>query len=493
MSFRKTKVFISGVSSDFHQIRRELDNDLRGDYFDVTVQEHFQGGGGSLLEKLDALILKSQVVIGLVGQSLGEQSSQKECREILAKYPGLADIEGLQNLVDSGCYPSYTQWEIYLSQFHGIDCLLYFDKSLDCQKAPRSISQQQWNFYQHVRKTGKDFRWFDNPGEVYRAVQRDTRSYLLDLGSYRLRPKIYAVAGVLAIVITFLFWRNNSRPVESFSYPKVGAPIEPRFEDIPAIRMNIPDSNATLDFVLIPADQIDSEMVPFWICCSALDGKQVAAIQFDEGEISERKWVGNLQETKRLRDEVSSYIRLGTPRLPTRKELVLAKQILLPGSEAEMQKVLDRLVLSWTKTKSRFPNWSTDIANTHVSDFDERDLNHGKVAKAQFVVPISDVRLSFVNKTNENVFLAATDNTMSNAFKKKFEVNESYDISYPLDGWFSIHLIEIPTDERAEAIAQIYVSRSKANYWNLITRQDKLSLEPVDANMSGMIRVKEKP
>lgn len=68
------KVFLSCVSSEFRSYRLKLANQLgalKGQFFEVKVQEDFEQGGFTLLDKLADYILECDLVIHLAGDVCG--------------------------------------------------------------------------------------------------------------------------------------------------------------------------------------------------------------------------------------------------------------------------------------------------------------------------------------------------------------------------------------------------------------------------------------
>ena len=68
------KLFMSCVSSEFKSYRLKLANHLaaaKGGSFEIKVQEDFQQGGFTLLDKLAEYIRECDAVIHLVGDACG--------------------------------------------------------------------------------------------------------------------------------------------------------------------------------------------------------------------------------------------------------------------------------------------------------------------------------------------------------------------------------------------------------------------------------------
>jgi tetratricopeptide (TPR) repeat protein len=122
------KIFLSTVSDEFRVYRDALHGDLTRHNVEVKVQEDFKGLGGDTLDKLDVYIKHCDAVVHLAGDMIGSAPEELPLRELLQKYPKLAEkLPPLGEALRSGVSLSYTQWEAWLA--------LYHDKSLFIVKA----------------------------------------------------------------------------------------------------------------------------------------------------------------------------------------------------------------------------------------------------------------------------------------------------------------------------------------------------------------------
>ncbi len=121
------RVFISCVSDEFRAYRTELRGELAGRSFEIQVQEDFQDGGHTLLEKLDGYIARCDAVIHLVGDGLGSSPKAAELRWLLGAYPDLPRVlPELAPWLDPEARAfSYTQWEAFLAIYHRVPCYVY--------------------------------------------------------------------------------------------------------------------------------------------------------------------------------------------------------------------------------------------------------------------------------------------------------------------------------------------------------------------------------
>ncbi len=98
------KIFLSAVSAEFREYREELALFLRRKGYEVRVQEEFETGGGTLLDKLEAYIRdECHGCIFLVGQRYGAEPPAPEAA---------AHLHG-----ETARY-SYTQWEYRFATRH---------------------------------------------------------------------------------------------------------------------------------------------------------------------------------------------------------------------------------------------------------------------------------------------------------------------------------------------------------------------------------------
>ena len=122
------QVFISCVSTEFRSYRLRLANQLgvlKGSPCDVKVQEDFQQGGDTLLDKLADYVRECDIVIHLVGNACGARPTPAHERTLLRHLGEPDDVE----------LPgwSYTQWEYRLARRFHRRVLVYFAQA----EAPR--------------------------------------------------------------------------------------------------------------------------------------------------------------------------------------------------------------------------------------------------------------------------------------------------------------------------------------------------------------------
>src|SRR5262245_43126430 len=96
------KIFLSAVSAEFKECRDTLASDLRAIGCDVRVQEDFQQGPGSLVQKLQDYVTQCDRVIALIGNGYGMEAS--------------GDL-----LPPNRPRRSYTQWEYFFALGERLD------------------------------------------------------------------------------------------------------------------------------------------------------------------------------------------------------------------------------------------------------------------------------------------------------------------------------------------------------------------------------------
>jgi hypothetical protein len=106
------KVFLSGVSSEFLSYRLKLAahqlGALKGQPYEVKVQEDFEQGGFTLLDKLADYVRECDLVIHLGGEVCGARPTADHVRTVFARLGVLA----LGLLQERGC----AHWEYNLAQ-----------------------------------------------------------------------------------------------------------------------------------------------------------------------------------------------------------------------------------------------------------------------------------------------------------------------------------------------------------------------------------------
>ncbi len=168
------KIFLSCVSTEFRSYRLKLANQLgalKGQPFEVKVQEDFQQGGYTLLEKLADYIQNCDLVIHLVGDASGAQPTPEHERSLLQKL-GQTDVA-----LNAGW--SYTQWEYHLARLFHKNVFVYLAKS----GAPRDCgwpihqseddAQLQQDHIQSLNNAGEHWTEIDGQHQLVREVFHD--------------------------------------------------------------------------------------------------------------------------------------------------------------------------------------------------------------------------------------------------------------------------------------------------------------------------------
>jgi hypothetical protein len=109
-------VFLSAVTSEFGRARQEIARSLGAKRFEVKVQEEFEQGGDTLLQKIDDYIRDCQAVVAIVGTRSGAFPQEAEAQE----FAGVASAAGLE----PGPY-SYTEWELIFAHHYGRKLFLF--------------------------------------------------------------------------------------------------------------------------------------------------------------------------------------------------------------------------------------------------------------------------------------------------------------------------------------------------------------------------------
>ncbi|KPJ92733.1 MAG: hypothetical protein AMJ53_08775, partial [Gammaproteobacteria bacterium SG8_11] len=163
----KQKIFLSAVSGQFKDCREALRSDLAAMGAEVVVQEDFQQGPGTLLEKLEHYIVDCDRVIALVGSAYGAQPEPS------------ALPEGIPAR-------SYTQWEYYFARGERLNgeqappkpVYVYLASpdyltQLGEVQQPAVETQRQQQFIQAIEASNKDRNTFDSLNHLARLVLRD--------------------------------------------------------------------------------------------------------------------------------------------------------------------------------------------------------------------------------------------------------------------------------------------------------------------------------
>jgi hypothetical protein len=124
----EAQIFVSAVSDEFSELRKELQLKLQNYQLAVLTQENIKANGGVTAAKLDTAIAACEAVIHLVGSQTGYPANdpsvewiQQKSRAHTPQLPSL--VEALAAILDRGADgyvpASYTQWEAYLALTHG--------------------------------------------------------------------------------------------------------------------------------------------------------------------------------------------------------------------------------------------------------------------------------------------------------------------------------------------------------------------------------------
>lgn len=168
------RVFLSCVSSEFKSYRLKLANHLgalKGHPFEVKVQEDFQQGGYTLLDKLADYIRECDLVIHLAGDACGARPTPEHVRAMFHKL-GDTPPDPLPEW-------SYTQWEFHLAQRFNRKMLLYFaaaDAPRDCAWPVRQTDEEtrlQQSHREAIRRSGKHYAAFTSYNTFVREVFHD--------------------------------------------------------------------------------------------------------------------------------------------------------------------------------------------------------------------------------------------------------------------------------------------------------------------------------
>lgn len=162
----REKIFLSAVSSQFKVCRDALASDLRAIGCEVCVQEDFQQGPRTLIERLEEYIASCDRVIALVGDVNGAE----------------AKAEGL---LGSKPPRSYTQWEYYFALGErlrgnpsGAKDLYVYTASDEYLREhtvtePAEHTRRQREHVDFILRSGKHRASFDRLDQLCRLVLRD--------------------------------------------------------------------------------------------------------------------------------------------------------------------------------------------------------------------------------------------------------------------------------------------------------------------------------
>jgi hypothetical protein len=112
------QIFLSSVTAEYGEHRRELANYFRGARLHAQLQEEFIPGPYGTLAKLNSYVHACTYLVHIVGDNPGAPVPREQVRDFLAAYPGFAErLPQLGDMLDAAA--SYTQWEAYLAHFWG--------------------------------------------------------------------------------------------------------------------------------------------------------------------------------------------------------------------------------------------------------------------------------------------------------------------------------------------------------------------------------------
>ena len=160
------RIFLSAVSGRFKVFRDALASDLRAIGCEVRVQEDFQQGPRTLIERLEEYVAQCDRVIALVGDAYGTEAAG-----------------GPMLTLDQP--RSYTQWEYWFAAGERLqgpkaqpkELYVYFASELFLREHPArqdTIAQQrQQSFVQRIKDSGKHWGKFDAVDQLCRLVLRD--------------------------------------------------------------------------------------------------------------------------------------------------------------------------------------------------------------------------------------------------------------------------------------------------------------------------------
>ena len=166
MKSMRMKIFLSAVSKQFQECRDALASDLRAIGCEVKVQEDFQQGPRTLIERIAEYVAQCDRVIALVGDVYGFEAS------------GVA--------VPTVNPPrSYTQWEYFFALGHRLDGSraprkdIYLYLASPKYLAEHAVSQtdqlalRQRRFREEIEASGEHWSPFDTEDHLCRRVLRD--------------------------------------------------------------------------------------------------------------------------------------------------------------------------------------------------------------------------------------------------------------------------------------------------------------------------------
>ncbi len=153
-------VFLSAVTAELGSYRAEVARALREKGCHVRVQEDFNTGPGTLLQKLDAQIQQCDAVVCLIGERFGAEPAAEEGGHGAERH-------------------SYTQWEYLIARRRNKPVFVFYPDPAhrpsdpEHRAEPESVERQllQRNFFQtHIRERGVDRTRFRSHDDLVRKV-----------------------------------------------------------------------------------------------------------------------------------------------------------------------------------------------------------------------------------------------------------------------------------------------------------------------------------
>ncbi len=153
------RVFVSAVSGELVNCRREVARILRRKELEIRDQEHFRQGGATLLEQLREYIRRCDAVILLIGEMCGAFPSNEH-----AAWLGSVGVFDKYRAAAGQEHASYTQWEFFLAKHFGKNTYVFLT-------APAFNPDKQNPESEELRACQKAYRaWIENSGEHWTAL-----------------------------------------------------------------------------------------------------------------------------------------------------------------------------------------------------------------------------------------------------------------------------------------------------------------------------------
>lgn len=169
-----TKIFLSCVSTEFRSYRLKLANHLgalKGRPYEIKVQEDFDQGGFTLLDKLAGYIRSCDLLLHLAGDACGARPTPEHVHAMFAHL----GIPASHPLPDR----SYTQWEYDLAQMFSRETLCFFATPAAPRDCPTPIAQTpeeaqlQHEHIERIKLSGKHREKFTSHADLINRVFYD--------------------------------------------------------------------------------------------------------------------------------------------------------------------------------------------------------------------------------------------------------------------------------------------------------------------------------